>query len=236
MNEHKVVRRTAITFLLGGLLALGVAACGSSTPKAASSAGGGNKTAFCNADIAIDKAGSSVTTMAGFLTVLESNQSDLAILKNDGPGSIRSQAQGLVSVVEKAIADHNPNDLNTNAADNDGAAVDTFCGVDGSGNPLPSYFAAGKGTAFCSVSDQINQGTSTATGPPQILSFLTAHQSLVNDYATDLASLPAKQKAEAEELVTIARTAITSKNAAPLGSTTVQNDSGDIQDYCGHNS
>ncbi len=236
MNKNAMAKRTLATVLLIGLLAAGVAACGSSTPKKAASSTAtstGNKTAFCNAQIAIDKA-FSVTTFAGYLTVAKSHQSDLTAVRNDGPAPIRSQAQGLVTLTEKAIADNNPNELITSAGASDAAAVDTFCGVDGNGNPVPSYFGAGKGTAFCSVSNQINKATSTAT-PPQILSFLLAHQNLANEYATDLSALPAKQKAEAQQLATISRTAISSNNPAGLGSTTANNDSADINLYCGQN-
>jgi len=239
MYEHTTATNRMVgTGLLLVLLAVGVAACGSSSPKSSASspaASTGNKTAFCNADIAINKASNSVTTMAGFLALLKGHQSDLSALKNDGPAPIRNQAQALVASAAKAIADNNPNELNTGSGGADGAAIDTYCGVSGSGSPLPSYFGMGKATALCSVNDQINQGTSTATDPSQVLSFLAAHQALVNEFASDLSNLPAMQKAEAQQLVNTARAAISSNNPAALGSSTVSNDSADVGLYCGHN-
>jgi len=238
MTNSTLAKRMGTSFLLVGLLAVGAAACGSSTPKKTASstaASAGNKAAFCNADIDIDKASQNTTSMAGFLSLLKSHQADLTAIKNDGPASIHSQAQALVATAEKAIADNNPNEINSSAGNNDGAAVDTFCNVDGSGNPLPSYFGTGKGTAFCSVADQINQGTNAATGAPQVMAFLAAHQNLVNEFATDLSTLPVKQKAEAQYLVTTTRAAISSNNPTALGASTTASDSEDIQLYCGQN-
>lgn len=138
-------------------------------------------------------------------------------------------------MADKAIADNNANELESAAGSAAGAAVDTFCGVDGRGKPLPSYFAAGKGTAFCSVNAQINQGTSTATSGADVLAFLSAHQDLVNQFANDLSSLPAAQKAEAEQLVTTTRAAISSHDGTALGSQTTADAANDIGLYCGQN-
>ena len=229
--------RGVAALLASGLVAVGGAACGTSTPKAASpnGAGGADKTAFCNADVTLDQAGNSVTSMDGFLAVLKNHPAELSALKNDGPASIRSQARALVAAEEKAVADNNASELESPAPRDNGAAVDTFCGVDGSGKRLPSYFAAGKGTAFCSVDGQINHAVTTATSPTQVLAFLTAHPDLVNEFAADLSSLPAAQKAEAQQLVTTTRTAMSTNDATPLGSQTTSTDAGDLGVYCGEN-
>ena len=230
--------RRAAPLLAPGMVALGTAACGSGAPKAASSTGAssGSKTAFCNADIDLDRAGSSASSMQAFLTVLKNHPADLSALKNDAPAAVRSQAQTLVAAADQAMARNDPSGLDTAATSNAGGAVDTFCGVDGSGKPLPSYFGAGKGSAFCSVEAQINQATTTAQGPQQILAFLSSHQDLVNQFSTDSASLPAAQKAEAQQLVSTARTAISSNDATPLGSDATISASTDLSVYCGQNS
>lgn len=221
-----------------GLVAISGAACGSSgsTNAASTSTTTANKTAFCNANKTMDKASSSVTTPAGFLAVLKANASTLATLKgNLPPGKVGTEANALVQAADTAVATNNPNAMASPSLRSDGADVDTYCGVDGSGDPLPSYFGAGKTTAICSVQSQINAGTQSAQGPADVLTFLSAHQDLVNQFANDVPGLPASIKSQAQVLVTTARQAIATKNSDLLNSQAISTDEMNVSLYCGEN-
>jgi len=214
------------------LSALGVAAC-SSTPNTATTTAA-RKTAFCAANEKIDKASTNVTTAAGFVAVLRSHSAALRAMDNNAPaGTLGREARALVAQARSAVQTNNVNALNNTS--NDGGDVDTYCGVDGNGDPLPSYFSVGKGSAFCSVSDSINAGTSNADSAAGVLAFLAGHQALINQYATYVPNLPTSIQSDAQTLVTTARSAIAANDANPLGTQAVQNASMAVQLYCGHN-
>ena len=116
-------------------------------PALSTGSGHPNKTAFCSANVAIDKATAKVTSEAGLLAVVKTHSADLKAMKKDAPaGAVGATVRKVVAAVDAAIASGNANDLNNVP---NGAAVDTYCGVDGEGTPLPKYFATGKGTTFC---------------------------------------------------------------------------------------
>lgn len=218
-----------------GLVAVGGAACGSSGNKnAASTSAQSKKTAFCAADVTLDKAGAAVTSSSGFLDVLKANTPAIAATQANAPsGKVGTEAKALASAANSAVASNNANALqqvpNSYSAD-----VDTYCGVDGNGDPLPSYFRAGKGSAFCSVNDQISAGTTAAQGPADILVFLKAHQNLVNQVGNDLGSLPSSLKPEVQTLVTTTKQAIATNDSALL-TPGIGGDARDADLYCGNN-
>jgi hypothetical protein len=215
------------------LLALGATACGSSTKNTAAIAAA-HKKAFCAANEKIDKASANVTSAAGFLSVIKANPAALKAMDKNAPaGKLGEEARALVKTADAAIASNNVNILNT--ASNNGGDVDTYCGVDGSGDPLPPYFAAGNGSAFCAVSNSIDQGTQNATSAAGVFTFLAAHQALINQYATYVPSLPTSIRSDAQTLVTTARAAIAANNSNQLGSQAVSNASMAVTLYCGHN-
>ncbi|MDR3649087.1 MAG: hypothetical protein P4L20_08355 [Acidimicrobiales bacterium] len=213
------------------LLALGVAACGSSNNTAANAAA--RKKAFCGANDKIDKAGANVTSAAGFLAVLKANTTALDAMDNNAPaGKVGKDARALVSLARSAVKANNANILISSP---NGGDVDTYCGVDGNGDPLPSYFAAGKGSPFCSVSNSIDAGTQNADSASAVLAFLAGHQALINQYATYVPNLPTSIRSDAQTLVTTARAATAANNANQLGTQTVSNASIAVQLYCGKN-
>ncbi|HET6964553.1 MAG TPA: hypothetical protein VFH58_07240 [Acidimicrobiales bacterium] len=224
-----------------GLVAIGSAACGSSgstNAASTSTTSGANakKTAFCNANKTLDKASSSVNTSADFLAVLKANASTLATLKaNLPPGKVGAEASALVEAANNAVATNNPNALFNPSLRSDGGDVDTYCGTDGSGDPLPPYFGAGKSTAFCSVNDQINAGTESAQSGADTLTFLAAHQDLVNQFANDVPGLPSSIRSQAQTLVTTARQAIATKNGDLLNTQAIGTDAMNVSLYCGQN-
>ncbi|HUI03907.1 MAG TPA: hypothetical protein VLZ77_10220 [Acidimicrobiales bacterium] len=227
--------RVLAPVLVLGLVAAGAAACGSSGPSAGDSAAA-HKRLFCAADVTLDKAAANATSAAGFLAVLKAHPSQLAAIKDNAPaGKAGSEARALAGAAQKAVADNNIDALNDPSLESAGGDIDTYCGVDGVGDPLPSYFAAGKTSAFCSASNSINNGTSDATGPADVLTFLKAHTSLLDQMASQLAALPAAVKADAQDLVNTARSAVSGNNADELGTQTVQSDSMTVNLYCGIN-
>lgn len=216
-----------------GLLTFGVAAYGGKIPKAGATTHP-VKTAFCAANDSIDKAGANVNSASGFLAVLKAKRAALAAMEKNAPaGKIGKDVRALVKAALAAIAKNNANLLNNPSLG--GGAIDTYCGVDGNGNPLPAYFAAGKGSPFCSVSSAINAGTQNATDAAGVLTFLADHQSLITQYASYVPSLPRPIQSDAQTLVTTAQSAISTNNSNLLGTETVSQDSMAVQLYCGQN-
>jgi hypothetical protein len=216
--------------VLGIGLVAGLAGCSSSNPTGSAA----QKSAFCGANIAIDKASANVNSQTDFVTVLKAHRSQLSTMQNNLPGgSLGTEARDEINAADQAIAKNSANPLNS-IPSTAGGDLDTYCGVDGSGNPLPSYFAAGKGTALCSVNSKIDAGTANAQGPSDILAFLKAHQDLVSQFAADMSSLPSSLTEEGQQLVTSAQQAIATNNANLLNQT-VLTDAMDMDLYCGQN-
>jgi hypothetical protein len=210
------------------LVALGAGACsGTSKPSAASV-----KRSFCGANTAIDKASANVTSAAGFLAVLKAHRSQLNTMKSNLPsGSLGTEARQIVNAADQAIAQNSANPLNNTPS---GADLDTYCGVDGNGDPLPSYFATGKGTTFCNGFLPIFQGVSNANTPADVLNVLVSHKTQLAQLATEVSSLPNSIQSKANATVNKAQTAIAQNSAASLK----QNGGGSAQDvalYCGQN-
>lgn len=146
------------------------------------------------------------------------------------------QARALAKAAEAAVASNSASRLHDDPSlDSAGADVDTYCRVDGTGNPLPLDFAKGRGTAFCAVSDSINAGTQAATNEAGILAFLAANQTLINRYAFYVPHLPSPVRTDAQTLVTSARTAIAANSPASLETRAVSRAGTAVQLFCGQN-
>jgi hypothetical protein len=222
-----------VATLILGLLTFGVGAFGVGISNAGATTHA-SKTAFCAANDSIDKAGANVNSASGFLAVLKAKRGALAAMEKNAPaGKIGKEVRALVKAALAAIAKNNANLLNNPSLN--GGDIDTYCGVDGSGHPLPAYFAAGKGSSFCSVSNAISAGTQNATDAAGVLTFLAGHQSLITQYASYLPSLPSPIQSDAQTLVTTAQSAISTNNPNLLGTKTVSQDSMAVQLYCGQN-
>jgi hypothetical protein len=234
--EVKVMRRLAVvpTVVVLSVVSFGLAGCGSSSSS--SSAPSGTRAAFCAANNALDKASANVTSAAGFVDVLKANPGLLKAMENHyPPGTVGQQARQLVKAANTAVATGDTSALNDTSLNSAGSDVDTYCRVDGSGDPLPSYFGAGKKTAFCSVSDKIDQGTQAAADPAGTLAFLSAHQDLLNQYSSHASSLPTSIHIVALSLLTAARNAIATNNASLLGTPAIAKASMTVSLYCGQN-
>ena len=223
-------------FLTGAVLALGtaggLAGC-SSSPSAAATAAA-RKTAFCGGNIKIDKASANVNSLAGFMTVLKEHKSALSTMdKNLPSGSVGTEAHQEIAAAHSAISSGNTNALN-NLPSSAGGGIDTYCGVDGSGDPLPAYFATGKGTTFCTGFLPIYQAVGNASSAAQVLAALESNKAQIAQLATELSGLPSSIKTQATAMVTKVQTAITENSAASLN----QNGNGpaaSVALYCGQN-
>lgn len=236
MNRLGTARAVSVL----ALVALGASACGGGSTgtqasSASTSAASGTKAAFCAADVTIDKAGAQAQSGSDFLSVLKNNAAALSDLQKNAPaGKVGTEAKALVQGADAAVAANDPSKL-AQVPGSYGADVDTYCGVDGNGNILPSYFGAGKGTPICSVNSQINAGTNAAQSPADVLAFLKAHPNLVSQFAADVADLPGSIKSTAQSLVSTAQQAIATNNADLLSTNAVTTESMDVSLYCGQN-
>lgn len=209
-----------------------IAGC-SSSPSSNPPGSQAQKSAFCGANIALDKASANVTTDSAFLAVLKAHQSDLTTMKNNLPsGSVGSEARDLVNAAQQAISQNSTNPLN-NAPSAAGGDIDTYCGVDGNGDPLPSYFASGKGTSFCTTFLPIYEAVGNASSSNDVLSVLEAHKSDIDQLASEVSGLPSSVEAAASSTIQTAQTAIAQNSAAGLQ----QNSTNPtlVALYCGQN-
>ena len=115
----------------------------------------------------------------------------------------------LVTGADAAISKNNAAALNNLP---DGGAVDTYCGVDGFGNPLPSYFGAGKSSKFCAAFVPVYDAVGNASSKAGILTVLTAHRAQIDALATETSTLPVSIKAKATAAMSNAQQVIATKN------------------------
>jgi hypothetical protein len=190
-----------------------------------------SKTAFCSANDAIDKASANVTTDVGFLAVLKTHPSELKVLQENAPsGSLGQLVQQTVQVVDKAIAANNANDLNNLP---NGAAIDTYCGVNGNGQPLPAYFNTGKNTDFCATFLPLYESVGNASSKADVLSILLTQKAKISTLASELPKLPSSIRATATAAVNNVEKIIATKNLALLGNG--NGPAADLALYCGQN-
>lgn len=216
--------------VLGFGMAMGLAGCSSSNPTGSAA----QKSAFCGANIAIDKAGANVNSEAGFIAVLKSHKSQLETMKSNYPGgSLGNEARQIVNAAEQAIATNSASAL-SNVPAATGGALDTYCGVDGSGNPLPSFFAAGKGTAFCNGFLPVYQAVGNANTPTDAVNALVTNKAQIAQLATEVPSLPSAVQPKASATISIAQQVIAQNSAAPLQQSG-NGPASTVALYCGQN-
>jgi hypothetical protein len=208
------MRKQFLAGLAALSLGIGMAGCSSSSSSSATATAATRKTAFCGGNIKIDRAAANVTSNAGFVTVLKDNKSDLSVMADNlPPGTVGTHARQTIAIAREAIASGNANDLNNLPS---GGDIDTYCGVNGNGEPLPNYFAAGKGTSFCSTFIPIYEAAGNATSASAVLAVLDSYKAQIAQLATEVSGLPASIKAKASAAVANAQTAITTSSTASL--------------------
>jgi len=165
--------------------------------------------------------------------VLKSHQAQLQVLLKNAPsGPVGQDTRAVVNAARQAIASNNANVLNNPSIN--GGAVDTYCGVDGNGSPLPSYFGTGEATSFCKGFLPIFEGVGTANSPAEVLKVLVSYKTQIAQLATEASSLPSSIQSKAIATVKNAQTAIAQDSAASLN----QSGNGPAQYvalYCGQN-
>lgn len=226
---------TGTAAVMLAFLASGIVACTSVGLSAAGAAEHASKTAFCGGNITIDKASTNVDSDAGFLTVLKQHKSALSAMdKNLPSGTLGTEARDEIAAAQAAIASGNVSDLNTVPAAA-GGDIDTYCGVDSNGQALPSYFGKGKATAFCSTFLPIYEAVSNAPSAAARTAAFTAHQTQINQLASELSTLPKAIKAKATTTVAKAQAAIKANNSASATTGSGSGAATYVALYCGQN-
>jgi hypothetical protein len=186
---------------------------------------------LCGATVTIDKASVNVNSQAAFLAVLKTHQTQVKTMKDNlPPGSIGITVRGIVAAMEQAIVQNSTAPFNSIE---NGTDLDTYCGVDGNGTPLPSDFAAGRGTQFCNGFVFIYDGVTQATTPAGALNALIAGKGQVDRLAGEVSSLPGSIQAEASSAVSAAESAIAQNSTASVLS--LQGPATNVALYCGQN-
>lgn len=217
--------------------ALASTSCGSSS-KAVNNSGLAAHTtsAFCVDDVKLDKAFANVQNTSDELAAIKANQptiNDLAA--HLPPGRVGTEAKQVLDGVRQAISTNDATAL-TNLPRSYGGDIDTYCGVDTNGNPLPTDFAKGKGTASCDAEATLSNGIGSASDPTAALAFLRSHQTEINTFAAGVSGLPSALQPAAQDLISTARTAISSNDPTGLTNQTFQEAASAMDLYCGLNS
>ena len=190
--------------------------------------------AFCGADDTIDRDTANVESAAGFVKALKAHKHQIDVMRANLPsGSVGQEAKKLLTIAESVIAGGNPNKFFA-AAGNSSGAIDTYCGVQGNGQPLPAYFKQGAKTSFCKTFLPVYEAVSNATSDAATLSAVTSHQTQINQLASELSTLPKSIKTQATGLITTAQSAIAANSATPIENDTSDNPA-DVALYCGQN-
>ncbi len=189
---------------------------------------------FCGADDTIDRDTANVESESGFVKALKAHEHQIDVMKANLPsGSVGQEAKKLLNVAESAIAGGNPNQFFA-AAGNSSGAIDTYCGVQENGQPLPAYFKQGAKTSFCKTFLPVYEAVSNASSDAATLSAVTSHQTQLNQLASELSTLPKSIKTQATGLIQTAQSAIAANSDAPIANDTSDNPT-DVALYCGQN-
>jgi hypothetical protein len=220
-----------------GVLTGVVAACGSSNTTNAAPSAAATKAAFCADNVRLDKAFPSVTTSPSqVLAVLKANQATINDMAKHYPsGAIGSESREDVNASLSAIATNNIAPVVSPTVMKDGADLDTYCGVDTNGNPLPAYFGQGKGNGFCNAYAAIETGLLHAPNSAAAISFLKLDQADVNVFNSGIPSLPSAVQTDAQTLQSAANAALSANNSSPLLTPAVVNAATRVDLYCGVN-
>jgi hypothetical protein len=206
--------------LTAGVIAVPVAvvACSSVGVVTAGASLYASKGAFCGANDAIDRETANVESGTGFLKVMKSHTHQLDVMEKN---------------LRSAIKTGNANTFFALAGSSAGAS-DTYCGVQGNGQPLPAYFKQGAKSSFCKTFLPVYGAVSDAQSDADTLAAVTAHQTQINQLGSEVSTLPKSIKAQATKAMQTAQAAIASESATPITSDN-SNSAPDVALYCGVN-
>ncbi|HEX4862429.1 MAG TPA: hypothetical protein VFV02_00055 [Acidimicrobiales bacterium] len=218
------------------LLTFAVAACGSSSKTSSSGATSANtKSVFCGDNVKLDKAFANVQSTSDLLSAMKTNQSVInEMAAHLPPGTVGNEAKQVLTAVQQAIAKDDASVLAT-VNNSYGGDIDTYCGVDTNGDPLPANFAKGKGTSLCNADATLSDGVGNASDSTAVLAFLKSHPTEINTFAAGISGLPSSVQTAAQTLVSTARTAITSNDPSGLDGQSFQDAGSAVDLYCGIN-
>jgi hypothetical protein len=228
--------RRILMALTAGVIAIpaGIAACSSAEVATAGATVYASKGAFCGADDTIDRDTANIDSAAGFVKALKAHKHQIDVMKANLPsGSVGKDAKKLLHIAESVIAGGNPNQFFA-AAGNSSGDIDTYCGVQGNGQPLPGYYKKGANTSFCKTFLPVYEAVSNASSDAATLSAVTSHQTQINQLASELPTLPKSIKAQATGLIQTAESAIAANSATPIMNDASDNPA-DVALYCGQN-
>ena len=234
--QFSIVIRVGVSAGAVWLSGFALTACGS-TSKTAISGGtpAPSKSVFCVDNVKLDKGFANIQNSSDALNAMKANQSVIdEMAAHLPPGTVGSEANQVLTAVREAIA---KNDVNVLASLNNGygADIDTYCGVDTNGDPLPADFAKGKGTSLCNADASLSNGVGNASDSTAALAYLRAHQSQIDTFAGSVSSLPSSVQSAAQTLVSTSRTAITSNDPSGLDGQSFQDAANAVDLYCGIN-
>lgn len=229
--------RRILIALTAGVIAVpaaGIVACDGVGVVTAGASVYASKGAFCGANDAIDRETANVESGTGFLKVMKSHTHQLDVMEENLPsGALGGQMKKLLSAARSAIKTGNPNTFFALAGSGSGAS-DTYCGVQGNGQPLPTYFKKGANSSFCKTFLPVYGAVSDAKSDADALAAVTAHQTQINQLASQVSTLPKSIKAQATKAMQTAQAAVASKSATPITSDD-SNSASDVALYCGVN-
>jgi hypothetical protein len=235
-KKNTQMRRIFMALAVGVIaVPAGVVACSSvGVATAGASVYGMKGGAFCGADDTIDRDTANVDSAAGFVKALKAHKHQIDVMKANLPsGAVGKDAKKLVTIAESVIAGGNPSKF-FDAAGNSSGAIDTYCGVQGNGQPLPAYYKQGAKTSFCKTFLPVFEAVSNASSDAATLSAITSHQTQINQLASELSTLPNSIKTQATGLITTAQSAIAANSATPIDNDTSDNPA-NVALYCGQN-
>lgn len=235
MKGSIVIRVWAVAGSLG-LSGFAFAACGSSSKATSSGATTANTTSvFCGDNVKLDKAFANVQNATELLNAIKANQSVInEMTAHLPPGKVGNEAKQVLTAVQQAIAKNDASVL-ANVNNSYGGDIDSYCGVDTNGDPLPADFAKGKGTSLCNADVALSNGVGNASDSTAGLAYLKAHQSEIDTFAAGVSGLPTSVQSAAQTLVSTSRTAITSNDPSGLDGQSFQDAANAVDLYCGIN-
>ena len=143
--------RRILIALMAGVIAVpaaGIVACDSVEVVTAGASVYASKGAFCGANDAIDRETANVESGTGFLKVMKSHTHQLDVMEREPPlGCSRWTNEEAAQCRPVGDKTGNPNTFFALAGSGSGAS-DTYCGVQGNGQPLPAYFKKAR-SSFC---------------------------------------------------------------------------------------
>jgi hypothetical protein len=211
-------------------------ACGSSSNTASTGGTTANtQSVFCTDNVKLDKAFANVQSASDALNAMKANQSVInEMAAHLPPGKVGNEAKQVLTAVQQAIVKNDANVL-ANLNNSYGGDIDTYCGVDTNGDPLPADFSKGKGTSLCNTDVALSSGVGNASDSTAALAYLKAHQSEIDTFAGGVSGLPSSVQSAAQTLVSTTRTAITSNEPSGLDGQSFQDAANTVDLYCGIN-